>query len=259
MTTTVKPPRAASPKPKGGPRTPRSSGGGALVLSRGSEQIEGLVLGGEPRVHLIPPTVLARKKGKDLRRRLGLGIVGVIVLVAAGLGLATLSTAGSQNSLLAAQQQTTSILQEQAKYGDVLKVKADAASIQASQKTATAQEILWAPFYKSFEATVPSGGVITALSVSLDNPLGKNSASTGASSSSAPLQGAHVATIQGTLTMPQGSIAGWLDSLPALTGFVDVTPSSITGAGTNYTVSITMHINSAAFANRFTKDAGTTK
>ena len=256
MTTTVKAPR--KPSAKNAPRATRSSGtnSGAVVLARGSEPIEGLVLGGEPRVHLIPPAVLARKKGKELRRRLGLGVVGVIVLVAAGLGLATLSTAGSQAALLSAQQNTSTILQQHAKNGDVLKVKADAAAIQASQKTATAQEILWEPFIASFEATLPSGAAISSLSVSLDNPFGTTSAPT----TTVPLQGPHIATVAATLSMSQSSISGWLDSLSSLKGFVDVTPASVAVAsGGGYTVSITMHINSDALANRFTKDAGTSK
>jgi hypothetical protein len=242
---------------KAAPKAGRAAAPGGLVLARASEPIEGLVLGGEPRVHLIPPAVLARKKGKDLRRRLGLGVIGVIVLVAVGLGLATLSSAGSANSLVSAQQATTSILQQQAKYGIVTKVKADATSIQSSQQIATAQEIMWAPFYIAFEKKLPSGAVISNLTASLDNPFGVTQAPT--TNSSAPTQATHVATILGTVTMKQSQIAGWLNSLTGLTGFVDVTPTSVTGTGGVYSVDITMHINSDALSNRFTKDAGTTK
>jgi hypothetical protein len=60
--------------------------------------------------------------------------------------------------------------------------------------------------------------------------------------------------------MDQSTIAGWLDSLPALKGFVDVTPNSVTlGTGSSYVVSITLHLSKDALANRFTKDAGGTK
>lgn len=261
MTTTVKPPRATAVKaPKGAPRIGRSSsgGGGGLVLARPSAQIEGLVLGGEPRVHLIPPAVLERKKGKDLRRRLGIGVVGVIVLVAAGLGLATVSSAGSQNSLLTAQQTTTSILQQQAKYGVVTKVKADAAAIKSSQQLATSQEILWAPFYDKFAATLPSGATITNLTANLAG-TGTNGAPAPAATAAPDPSTTPVATITGTISMKQAYISQWLNTLQTLTGFIDVTPTSVTGSGSDYAVSITMHINSDALANRFTKDAGTTK
>lgn len=267
MTTTVKAPRTAAPKTsKAGPRAGRSTGssGGGLVLARTSAPIEGLVLGGEPRVHLIPPAVLARKQGKSLRRRLGLAVVGVIVLVAVGLGLATLSTAASQNSLLAAQQQTTSILQEQAKYGIVTKVQADASAIKSSQKLVTAQEILWTPFYRNFQKTLPSDGAINNITANLDSPLSGTSTATSSSDSSNPLApptGAHVATVTGVVTMAQSEISNWLNTLTKLTGFVDATPTSVTvnSNGPGYAVAFTMHINSDALANRFTTNAGTNK
>jgi hypothetical protein len=203
----------------------------------------------------MPPQVLARKKGKKLRRRLGLGVVVVIVVVAAGLGLATVALASSQASLLDAQNDTSSILQQQAKYGDVLKVKADASAIQSSQLTATAQEIAWQPFISNFEKTMPTGASITTLTATLDNPFGGSAGSAAV----VPLQGPHVATITGTLSMQQSTISGWLDSLPALKGFVDVTPNSVTSAQGSYVVAFTMHVNKDAFANRFAKDSGETK
>jgi hypothetical protein len=258
MTTTAKVPRKSGLA--GGPKRPRTSASlevGTALVHRNLPPIEGLVIGGEPRVHLLPPQVLLNRKGKVIRRRLGFGVVAVVVLVAAGFGLASLALANSQSNLLSAQNQTSTILQEQTKFGDVLKVKSDAAAIQSSQKLATAQEILWAPFYASFEAALPAGATITSLSVTLDNPLGTTLPAT---PSLGPVQGAHIATVEGTLTMPQGAISGWLDSLGNLKGFVDVTPNSVTASqGGVYTVSITMHINSDVLANRFAKSTGGNK
>jgi hypothetical protein len=255
MTTTAKAPRKSGigSQPKR-PRTSSSFEPGTAVVQRNLAPIEGLTIGGEPRVHLLPPQVLITRQGKVVRRRLGFGVIAVVVLVAAGYGAASLSLANSQSNLLAAQDQTSSILQQQAKYGDVLKVKADAAAIQSSQKVATAQEILWSPFYASFEATLPAGASINTASVSLDDPFSKSAP---AVSATGPVQGAHVATINSTLVIPQGSISSWLDSLGSLKGFVDVTPNSVVVAqGNLYTVSITMHIDQDVLANRFANDTG---
>ena len=258
MTTTAKAPRKSGPGNQ--PRRPRMSASmevGTALVPRNLAPIEGLVIGGEPRVHLLPPQVLINRRGKVIRRRLGFGVIVVVVLVAAGFGVASLTLANSQANLLTAQSQTSSILQEQAKYGDVLKVKADASSIQSSQKLATAQEILWAPFYSSFEATLPAGSSITSLSVALDDPFG---ATPVVASPTGPVEGAHIATVTGALNMPQESIAGWLDSLGSLKGFVDVTPNSVIASGGDiYTVSITMHVNSDILSNRFAKTTGGNK
>ena len=256
MTSTIRAPRKAPAGKKPFlPRSSSSNGSGAVVLARSAGPIEGLVIGGEPRVHLLPPHVLAKKKGRALRRRLGIGLVGVVVLVGVGVGLASLSLASSQSALLTAQQQASSILQQQAKYGDVLKVKADSISIQSAQKQATAQEISWQPFITAFEATLPAGASITSISTSIDAPFAVAPAIT------TPLQGPRVATVTATLSMQEPTIAGWLNTLPALKGFVDVTPNSVTLSPTDgsYTVSITLHLSKDALANRFTKTSGGTK
>jgi Tfp pilus assembly protein PilN len=255
MTSTVKAPR----KPPAGkqPAITRSSapnGPGTVAIAKGKAASDGLIVGGEPRVHLLPPQVLARKQSRVIRRRLGMGLVGVIVLVAVGVGLATLAMASSQSNLLSAQQETASILQQQARYGDVLKVKADDATIQAAQKQATAQEILWQPFIKSFEAALPAGASITSLSASIDSPFAP------AQPVTIPLEGPRIATVTATVVMAQSSISGWLNSLPALKGFVDMTPDNVAvGSGGGYSVSITLHLNKDVLANRFATGAGAGK
>jgi Tfp pilus assembly protein PilN len=255
VTSTIKAPRKTSPKKQ--PTATRSSapgGPGTVSVAKAKAASDGLIVGGEPRVHLLPPQVLARKQSRVIRRRLGMGLVGVIVLVAIGLGLASVALASSQNALLSAQQETTSILQQQAKYGDVLKVKADDATIQAAQKQATAQEISWQPFIKSFEATLPANASITSISADIDSPFAA------AQPVTVPLQGPRIATVTATLSMKQSSIAGWLNSLPALKGFVDVTPDNVAiGSSGDYVVSITLHLNKDVLANRFATGAGGNK
>jgi hypothetical protein len=231
----------------GAPATP------GAVTPKSSAPIEGLTIGGEPRVHLLPPQVLARKKGKAVRRRLGLGVVGMLVLVAIAAGLAEVDSISAQSALVSAQAQTTSILQQQAKYGDVLKVKADSDSIISSQQAATTQEILWKGFISQFQKTLPSGAVIGTMTAMVDTPLGATPTTT---TTTTPLQGVHVATVTASLTMKQSQISGWLNSLKSIKGFVDVTPNSVTkGDAGSYTVNVTLHLDSDALANRFTKAA----
>ncbi len=72
--------------------------------------------------------------------------------------------------------------------------------------------------------------------------------------STAPLQGARVATISFAAKSPTlPEVPAWLNALATLPGFADATPGSVTlDATTNvYTVNITMHVNDAAFDNRF--------
>jgi hypothetical protein len=254
MTTTVKAPSKKVAKNAPRTRSTMPDGPGTVAAVRGSAPIGGLRIGGEPRVHLLPPQVVARKKAKVLRRRLGLGIIGVLVVVGVAGGLAELASVSAASALISAQSETTAILQQQAKYGDVLKVKADAASILSSQKLSTAQEISWKPFVASFQKTLPAGASITSITAGVDVPFGVPP------TGSTPLAGPGVATVTATVAMTQAEISGWLDTLPGIKGFVDATPNSVTlSPDGSYAVAITMHLDKDALANRFTKDAGQTK
>jgi Tfp pilus assembly protein PilN len=258
MTTAVKEKKPFLPQRKPRP----DSAGGAVALRtpagpRGVATAGMLAIGGDPRVHLLPLEVTERKKIRQLKRRLlGVGAF-VVVIVAAGYGLATFALTSAQGQLSATQATTTQLLSERAKYGEVTKVNADEAAIQQSQKTATAQQILWAPYLASIEATLPPNATITAVGAVIDTPFG-GAGSTNASAT-LPLQGPRIATIGLTVSMPQADVPTWLTTLPTLKGFVDATPDSVTSTDAgNYTVVVTLHVNSKAVTG-FAKAEGTNK
>jgi hypothetical protein len=255
MTSILKAPSKKQAKnAPGATRSTMPDGPGTVMVVKGSAPIEGLTIGGEPRVHLLPPQVLARKKGRAVRRRLGIAVVGMLILVAAGFGLAQVMSISAQSALTDAQAQTSTILQQQAKFNNVERVKSDSSSILTSQKTATTTEILWKPFVAEFQNSLPGDASITILAASLDDSAGAAPAT-----STDPLDQTHIATVTASVTMKQSEISGWLNTLPGITGFVDVTPNSVTkGENGIYTVATTIHIDKDALANRFSK-AGTTK
>jgi hypothetical protein len=224
--------------PKGTKSGPQRGGAAGVVKSA-----DVLSIGGAPRVHLLPPEVLARKNGRRLRRRLGVGLIGAVVLVAAGMGLATVALLASQHSLTDAQKQSTDLSSEQAKYSAVTKLQLDSAAIKVSQGTATAQEIAWRPYVADLQKTLTSGMAITAIDASLDDP--------NSGAAAVPLQGPRIATMKVTVTSPQSSISDWLVSLQTLTGFVDETPGSVTLVDGEYKVNVVLHINSDALENRY--------
>jgi hypothetical protein len=233
--------------------------GGAVALrgpsvARPAVSSAALVIGGEPRVHLLPQETMERKKVKLLKRRLLFLAVGVIAIVAFGYGLATVDLTAAQGQLNSARTATSQLLVEQGKYGAVTKVKSDISAIQQAQTEATTQEILWAPYLRVLEASLPSGASVQAVNAAIDNPLG--STTTNAPPASIPLEGPRIATVQVTVSIPQSEIPGWLNTLPSITGFVDATPGSVTepaSGSSNYQLVVTIHMNGLAVSNRFTK------
>ncbi len=259
MTTAVKEKKPFLPQRRVAPQ----ASGGALAVrgpsaGRANAVTSVLVIGGEPRVHLLPVEVIERKKFKEVKRRLLFAGVVVLALVLIGYGLATVSLTTVQSQLAAAQATTAQLVAQQSKYSAVTKVNNDIAAIQQSQKTATAQEILWAPYLLTIENSLPAGSVISNFSATIDSPLGVPASG----STTVPLQGPRIATVQLTALMNQADVPGWLNTLPSLSGFVDATPNSVSASGDGagpYTVSVTIHINSDAVSNRFTKTVGENK
>ncbi|NEM91205.1 hypothetical protein [Galbitalea soli] len=226
---------------------PEKKAPGTRAAARSARTQDVLRIGGEPRVSLLPPEVGARKRARVLRRRLGLGLIGVVVVVAAGVALAMVSLVGSQLALTEAQLKATDLLAQQRQYGDVLKVKADVVAVTKSQALATAQEIAWAPYIADIQKTLPASMKITAFSAGIDAPFAAQPANVD------PLQGPRIATLKLTVSTPQQQISGWLASLNVLPGFVDATPESVTldQGSPDYLVVVDIHINDGALAKRF--------
>jgi uncharacterized protein YcfL len=207
-----------------------------------------LVIGGEPRVDLLPPEVREERRGKAMRRRLGLGVVGVLLLALAGTGGATALAMRDQALLLEEQNRTASLLAEQSKYIKVRAVQDQVGLVQAAQQVGASTEIDWKAYLDSVQKTLPSSVTIDTVSVDSATPLDIYAQPT------SPLQGARVATVSfvaKSAGLPD--VPTWLTALSTLPGYADALPGSVNldeSTGT-YTVNITMHVNDAAFSKRF--------
>jgi type II secretory pathway pseudopilin PulG len=208
-----------------------------------------LTIGGEPRVHLLPPEVTARKKLGLIKRRLLMVAIAVVAIAAVAYGVAVVSLTTAQGQLQDARTATAQLLVQQATYGEVSKVQNDINAIKAAQKTATAKEILWAPYISQVQASLPAGAEIQ----SFTGGLNVTSTSTIATPA-VPLQASHIASITMTASMPQADIAGWLNVLPKIKGFIQVTPGSVAvNPKGGYIVGVTILMDSHALSNRFVK------
>ena len=208
---------------------------------------EALVLGGDSRVDLLPPEVLLKRKAKVVRRRLGLVVLLVALLVIGGTALVRAQAQQAQANLAIEQANTQSLLVQQRKYVEVRKVQQQVDTIMAAQQVGTATEINWEQYLTSVQATLPPNVTIDTINIDSATPFAPYTQAT------APLQGARIATLSFTAkssTLPE--VPAWLDALTSLPGYADASPGSVTRNESGaYSVSITMHINQAAFTNRF--------
>lgn len=208
---------------------------------------ENLVVGGEPRVDLLPHAVRGERAARAARGRLGIAVIVVAVLVVAGIGLASIRSMQAQAALTAAQNRAVSLLTQQRTYAEVRTVRQQMGLIRAGQQVGASTEIDWRSYLTSVQQTLPADVTLKTVTVDSASPLAAYAQST------VPLQGARVATLSFTAesaSLPQ--VPAWLDALATLPGYTDASPGSVKREDTGtYTVDITMHINSAAFTKRF--------
>ncbi|TFC20570.1 hypothetical protein [Cryobacterium glucosi] len=208
-----------------------------------------LVIGGEPRVDLLPPEIYKDRSAGVLRRRILIGVVGVIAIVMVGSGASTVLAIQAQGQLADEQNRTAALLAEQTKYVEVRSVQAHVNLVQAAQQVGVSTEIDWKKYLDSVQATLPSTVAIDTVKLDFASPISAYAQPT------APLQGARVGTVTFTArsaVLPD--VPTWLNALATLPGFADALPGSVTlDAATNvYKVEITMHVNDSAYAKRFT-------
>ena len=175
-------------------------------------------------------------------------LIGSLAAVVVAAGGASVALVTANSGLAADQANSGTLLAQQSKYRPVTTVQTQVNDIRVMQPIAASGEILWEPFAASVQATLPSGTTITGIDARLET------AATVAAVS-VPLQGVHVATVTITANSPQAPISNWLDNLASIKGFVDATPGSValdpqTG---RYIVTVTLHVNTSALADRFVK------
>ena len=213
---------------------------------------DGLVLGGEPRINLLPPEVVQQASDRTLRRKLILATAGVLVLVLIGVGGAFMHAATSAFRLVSAQSDTTDLLSEQSKYVAVRQVQAQVETALAARAVGGWTDVDWKAYLQGMRAVLPADVAIDAVVVDSTSPL------TVYAQPTAPLQEPRVATLTVTMVSPGlPTVPQWLDALHTLPGVTDAVPGSITASETGgYTVVVTMHIDSDAFSGRFTDTSG---
>ena len=216
------------------------------------DRANSIVVGGEPRVSLLPPSIRQKRRQTKTARRVALALVGVVVLVAAAI-VATTFIAGQMNQqLLNEQAQTQSILQQQGKFVEVHAVQDQVSLTKAAQQVGASTEIDWKGYLTKVQNTLPETVVITSVSLDSASPLGPYAQAT------APLQGSRVATLTFSVTSPTlPEVPVWLDALSTLPGYADAVPGTVTmEADGTYTSDITLHVNEKAFDGRFQTKKG---
>lgn len=205
------------------------------------------VIGGEPRVDLLPPEVTAEQKGRRLRRALAVAVVAVVFVTGGGIAAATWEAQRSQARLAVVEARTAELLAAQGEYVEVRRAQEEVDATVAARRLAASVDIDWTDYLQQIRARLPGDVVIGAVVLDASSPWAPYGQAT------APLQPSRVATVNLTLTSPTlPSVPDWLEAMATLPGYADSAPTRVALLDSGgYEVSLTLHVNDEVFSNRF--------
>ena len=209
-----------------------------------------LVLGGDPRVELLPPEVALREKARGMRRLSIMVLVLVLVIVGGGYGVALYRTSTEQSALSAAKAETAQLAAAAQKYAKVTSVNELIANVNEARTLGASTEVMWARVIDAVQSTLPTGASIESVTMKGRAPWEAALVPAG------PLRAPLVATLSINIVSPTILNATTIvRSLVNVPGFADATPDSISEASDLFRTTITLNIDQKALSGRFAADA----
>lgn len=231
--------------------TPGRSADAAPHTARAGAKTRVLVVGGPPRVDLLPVEVHVRRRQRATVRRAWAGVLVVAIAVGLATAWAMTDRMSAEQDLAAAQSETATLAKQQGQYRDVRVTESESALLQSAQTVGGSTEIDWAATLASVRSRLPAGVQITGLTI---DSAGAEEAY---AQSDDPLQGQRIATLTFDATSDAlPSIPDWLTAVGGVTGFVDANANSVARSqdGGGYAVNMTIHLDEKAFDGRYAAD-----
>jgi hypothetical protein len=206
-----------------------------------------VVVGGAPRVDLLPPEVRQDRRAADRVRRSWFAVVALVIVVGISIGLARVNTLDSEGALLEAQGETTLLLAKQSSFADVKQAQADVALGLAAQQVAGSTDVDWSEYFTAVQDALPADVVVTGINLESSSPLATFA------QGSAPLQGPRVATLAiKTASVGLPDVSAWLTSVSGLPGYSDALPGLVEYTEDGYyETTLTLHVDADAYSHRF--------
>lgn len=191
-------------------------------MSARNDKSEVVVVGGEPRVSLLPPELEQRKRAAATRRLAVIVVFIAIAIGAVGTGAAWLYQIERNGRLDAARLETAALLQQQAKYADVRSAAIVVAAANDARIQVAATEIDWQDYLQKALDKLPAGAVVDHVQVDSSTVMQTYSPPT------APLQPARIGAISWEVYFPTvASVDDWIKGLEDLVGYVDARPTGV--------------------------------
>lgn len=206
------------------------------------------------RANLLPDEITDARRARRMARMVGVGLVTLIVLLAAGYGVAMWQTTGAKDSLAAAQRRSAALLNDERKFGPLLTAQSQAASIKPELTKLMAGDLQWKDLLATLRKSATGGVRIT--SVTGTATLGAAATTTDPAAGGYGIlnqsgkQQVGALTISGTAP-DKNAVATFIDTLTKATGLAAAFPASVTVQGGKLTFSANVIITSDALGGRY--------
>jgi hypothetical protein len=199
------------------------------------------VIGGSPRVSLLPRELRAAARDRSVRRMLVIGVAAVLVVAAGATAGATALAGAAQGRLDASNARTGALVAQLGKFRDVQVLQQDIAVGNAAVQVASSTEIDWQAQIDAIEAEMPSGYRVTTIQADSATPILDYAQGT------TPLDQPRAASLQMSVeTTDITPLPPWLRKIRSVPAYADASASVTSDDSSGYTIQITIHLSPKA-------------
>ncbi|MBA3019998.1 hypothetical protein [Propionicimonas sp.] len=215
-----------------------------MIFSRSRKP---LILGGPPRVDLLPAVEAENRARRELRMRwLGVFLLAVVLVgsvSAVGFGWTVRTSA----QMAASHKQGDELNAELAKYSEAARVSRDVDKLQGIRAQAGSNDLAFGPLIAEITAVLPSGVTLTGFKLA-PGPAPKEG-----------VEAAKQVGLTGTLTFSAkltASQAETVTRLRTVRGFIDVDAGKLEADDSGYVFEATFSADQSRYTGRFAQNGG---
>jgi len=204
---------------------------------------------------LMPDEVLATRRLRDLKRKIFIGMAGLVVLLLAAYAVSWLQTVSSRSDLSDEQHRATTQTKTLKNYADLLTAQQQVSAITTTLSGLMKNDLQWQTLLANARRVAPAGmnlttinGTVVTTTAGTTTQVGGNALDVLNQTGQLPVGSV---TISGT-AHDKNSVAAFADKLTTLPGIAAPFVTNVTGAKGAINFSINALITEKALGGRFT-------
>lgn len=199
---------------------------------------------------LTPPELINSRQLELLRRWLGAGLAALLVVCVGGYFFAARQHSSASQALDQVQTRTLELHSGVRKYAGVTKIQGTVTEVQTQIATLMSGDVDLVKLMGLIRRSLPSTMTISSESVTLSLPAVAGTAGSTSGLDTSGLASIGTVTVAGT-GRTLDNLPVYVDQLAALTGVVDVVPTTNVNAKSGTQYSVTLGLTSALISHRF--------